>query len=488
MRILLLSLLISVWCCETPIVIAQNAPDQDPASNQIQIKDVGPAEDSNNQDVTTDPQTTTRSTTAPSTTGQAKVPQGSDSKSSKQAPNQQETRPQTGPKYETYKKIVIESASIGAEIDRLYSSMPIGFRDKQQEYTEKIEKLKARRTELGSQLMGAAIEAYRESPNADINLVKLVINKMFTSISPRAENQKFDPKLTLELAGLLTKNGIESRDIYFQGFRAAFALQDFDQAELMLQQVEKHSKTELPPAFGERLAESKTKWARELEIRRMESATNDLPQVKIETTAGDFVVELFENHAPQTVANFISLVEQGFYDGLMFHLVKPGILIQSGCPVGDGTGDTGYKIACESHRDEIRHHFTGTISMSNKGRDTGSSQFFISHQPNPSLDGKYTVFGRVIENIDVIFSVNTVNKIKNDTGTLEPSVINRISVIRKRDHIYEPTIVVADANPNSAPSDKSSPNPGDPGLASPASGGGTDADPAQADKLSSGGN
>lgn len=411
--------------------------------------------------------------------------QGSDSKNDPEA----QTEPKTGPKYEAYKKILADGRAINAEIDRLFGEMPIGFPAKQQEYTLKIEQLKARQKALAAQVAGAAIAAYEESPQADVDLAKFVYNKMSSSINPQSEVQKFDPQMAQKLANLLTASDIQSteilRDIYFHAFRAAFALQDFEQAELMLVKVEEHSKTALPPIVRERFGETREKWARELEVRRMEAATNDLPQVKIETAAGDFVVELFENHAPQTVANFISLVEQGFYDGLIFHLVKPGILIQAGCPVGNGTGDPGYRIPCESYRDEIRHHFTGTISMSNKGRDTGGSQFFISHQPNPALDGKYTVFGRITENVDVIFNINTVDKTKPNAGTLEPTVIKKITVLRKRDHVYEPTVVVANATPNSgAPGeppaidtnsgnpDKASPTPVEPGQAEPPSGGG----------------
>lgn len=426
----------------------------------------------------------------PQSTDKAQAP---DSTNNPQAQTEPNAQPQVGPKYEAYKNMLNEGREINREIDRLFGEMPIGFPDKQQEYQQKIIQLKARQAQLASQLTDAAIEAFQESPQADTDLIKFVFNKMVTSFSPQLETQKFNPQMTLKLAELLTENNAQAlantsvhlRDIYYLAFRAAFALQDFDKAETLFQKVEENSKTELPPSFRQVLEETRDKWNRELEIRRMEAATDDLPRVKFETTAGDFVVELFENHAPQTVGNFISLVDQGFYDGLTFHLVKPGILIQGGCPVGNGTGDPGYKIPCECYRDEIRHHFAGTISMSNKGRDTAGCQFFISQQPNPTLDGKYTVFGRVIENMDAIYNVNTVDKTKPNAGTLEPTVINRITVLRKRDHVYEPTIVAEPATADSgAPSeppssganpatpDKTDPAPGDSGKIDPPSGGG----------------
>jgi len=199
--------------------------------------------------------------------------------------------------------------------------------------------------------------------------------------------------------------------------------------------------TELNDEVFERLELVKQNWDRELQLRLKETEADDLPRVKFETSVGDFEVELFENHAPETVGNFINLVEKGFYDGLTFHVVRPGTLSQSGCPLGDGKGNPGYKIACECYGEDIRHHFSGTISMSNSGRDTGGSQFFIAHQPNPVLDGKYTVFGRILDNIDLIYEMNPVDKTQPIPGQLEPSVIKKVTVIRKRDHEYVPNIV-----------------------------------------------
>ena len=123
----------------------------------------------------------------------------------------------------------------------------------------------------------------------------------------------------------------------------------------------------------------------------------------IETEKGDIVLEFFEEDAPNTVANFVKLATDGFYDGLTFHRVIPDFVIQGGCPKGDGTGGPGYTIKCEINP---RKHRTGALSMAHAGKDTGGSQFFITHSPKPHLDGVHTVFGQVIEGMDV------VNKIK----------------------------------------------------------------------------
>jgi peptidyl-prolyl cis-trans isomerase B (cyclophilin B) len=125
----------------------------------------------------------------------------------------------------------------------------------------------------------------------------------------------------------------------------------------------------------------------------------------IETAKGDIVLELFEKDAPKTVANFVELINKGFYDGLTFHRVIPDFVVQGGCPKGNGTGGPGYTIKCET-KGNPRKHGTGALSMAHAGKDTGGSQFFITHSPQPHLDGVHTVFGQVIEGMDV------VNKIK----------------------------------------------------------------------------
>ena len=122
----------------------------------------------------------------------------------------------------------------------------------------------------------------------------------------------------------------------------------------------------------------------------------------IETEKGNIVLELFENDAPNTVANFVKLINKGYYNGLKFHRVIPNFMIQGGCPVGNGTGGPEYTIKCEINP---KKHLTGTLSMAHAGKDTGGSQFFITHSPQPHLDGVHTVFGQVIEGMDVVNAI-----------------------------------------------------------------------------------
>jgi cyclophilin family peptidyl-prolyl cis-trans isomerase len=147
------------------------------------------------------------------------------------------------------------------------------------------------------------------------------------------------------------------------------------------------------------------------------------------------VIELFENEAPNTTANFISLVEKGFYNGLKFHRVIPGFMAQGGCPRGDGTSGPGYTIDCETTAENHRKHFRGTLSMAHAGPNTGGSQFFLTFVPTPHLDGKHTVFGRVIEGMDVLAKIQRTEEV---TRRGPPDKIIKAEVIRKRDHDYVP--------------------------------------------------
>ncbi len=136
-----------------------------------------------------------------------------------------------------------------------------------------------------------------------------------------------------------------------------------------------------------------------------------MKKAHIETVKGTMVLELFEDDAPNTVANFVKLANEGFYNGLTFHRVIPNFVIQGGCPKGDGTGGPGYKIKCEL--DGVKqYHDRGVISMAHAGRDTGGSQFFICHSRanTAHLDRNHTVFGKVIENLDVIDAIRQGDK------------------------------------------------------------------------------
>lgn len=128
-----------------------------------------------------------------------------------------------------------------------------------------------------------------------------------------------------------------------------------------------------------------------------------MKHAEIHTAKGVMKVEFFEKDAPNTVKNFTDLAAKGFYDGLVFHRVIPNFVIQGGCPNGIGNGGPGYKIKCELTGDN-QYHDRGVLSMAHAGKDTGGSQFFICHsrENTQHLDRKHTVFGKVVEGLDVI--------------------------------------------------------------------------------------
>lgn len=136
----------------------------------------------------------------------------------------------------------------------------------------------------------------------------------------------------------------------------------------------------------------------------MQIDTDKTYRATISTNRGDIVLDLQPEHAPKTVNNFVSLARDGFYDGLTFHRVIPNFMVQGGDPEGSGRGGPGYRFEDET-RDNPLTHEAGVISMANAGPNTNGSQFFITHAPQPHLDGKHTVFGKVVEGQDVVDSV-----------------------------------------------------------------------------------
>lgn len=148
----------------------------------------------------------------------------------------------------------------------------------------------------------------------------------------------------------------------------------------------------------------------------------------LETSNGTMVVKLFEAEAPKTVANFIGLADgtkefhdaktgkaskRPFYDGLVFHRVIPEFMIQGGCPLGTGTGDPGYKFGDEFHA-SLKHDKPGKLSMANSGPNTNGSQFFVTVAPTPWLDRKHTIFGEIVEGLDVAVKISQVARDSHD--------------------------------------------------------------------------
>ena len=146
-----------------------------------------------------------------------------------------------------------------------------------------------------------------------------------------------------------------------------------------------------------------------------------MTNVMMQTSAGDITIRLFTEQAPDTTANFLKLVDMGYYNGLHFHRVIEQFMIQGGCPHSKdpmspraGTGGPGWQIPCESSALALKHDKPGILSMANAGRNTGGAQFFLTTVATPHLNGNHAVFGEVVGGMDVVRSIETCRKLRGD--------------------------------------------------------------------------
>lgn len=291
--------------------------------------------------------------------------------------------------------------------------------------------LLAEGNKLIPQLREAGKKAYEKAPNADPQLTRFLIKLALDD----AMNDHF--KGASDVAELLIKNDCSEKVIYLAGAIAAFGLDDYKKATEYFK-VAADAGISPPPEinYAEDAGPYQAFWEEEQKIREAEAAANDLPRVKLETSKGNIVLELFENEAPETVGNFVSLVEGGKYDGTIFHRVLKGFMAQGGDPKGDGTGGPGYQIYCEIDGKKYRKHFAGSLSMAHAGKDTGGSQFFLTFRATPHLNGKHTCFGRVVQGMDVLEKLQRRDPM--NPGPEDPDKIVKATVERKRDHAYVP--------------------------------------------------
>jgi cyclophilin family peptidyl-prolyl cis-trans isomerase len=275
--------------------------------------------------------------------------------------------------------------------------------------------------------------------------------------------QQDDYENALPIAKALIDNDYDNSRIYNYAGLAAFCTGDFEDARKWLEEGDQHAVLDVASKqFLQHFDQYKKLWDKEQEIREQEAQADDLPRVLFKTNKGDIVLELFENEAPNTVANFIHLVQKGFFDGTVFHRVMPGFMAQGGSPDGTLSGTPGYSIPDEQNEPNRRNHFRGSISMANSGPNSGGSQFFLMFRPSGpaaaafDLNGRHAVFGRIIKGIDVLAKLRrTVNE-KDEPNAAKPDKIIEATVVRKRDHDYVPRKVgdpIADANTDDAAAD-----------------------------------
>jgi cyclophilin family peptidyl-prolyl cis-trans isomerase len=348
-----------------------------------------------------------------------------------------------------FDKVVVEWKDGLKELALLQEQYRKASEAKQPEMeAEFVAKRKTLSETVKPKLIAAAVNLYRVEGknNQDVqNFLKNVTVEYFS--------QDRWEKL-YELTQLMREKGLDEPQLDLFDAIAEFGLNKFDAAQVNIDKAAasgllqpSEDEEEIPELMKRRMeigqqiqaevANYQKYWEEEAAFRAAEAKADDLPRVKFETTKGDIVLELFENEAPNTVANFISLVEKGYYDGLSFHRVLPSFMAQGGDPNGDGSGGPGYRIKDECRQEVFRKHFSGSLSMAKTAApDTGGSQFFLTFRPTPHLNGAHTVFGRVIEGMDVLSDLQRVNP--EGKEKISPDRIIKATVVRKRDHEYVP--------------------------------------------------
>lgn len=165
--------------------------------------------------------------------------------------------------------------------------------------------------------------------------------------------------------------------------------------------------------------------------KKMDAPKN--PHTVMETNMGTIEIELFEKETPKTVKNFVGLTEQGYYNGLIFHRVIDGFMLQGGDSTGTGAG--GRSIYGAKFEDEfvptLRHTEAGTLSMANRGPNTNSSQFFITLAPTPWLDNHHTIFGKVVKGMDVVKAIGKVQTTKPEDRPVKDVVMKKVTIVKK---------------------------------------------------------
>jgi cyclophilin family peptidyl-prolyl cis-trans isomerase len=300
------------------------------------------------------------------------------------------------------------------------------------------DELVAEGNKLIPQLRDSGRKAYEAAPNADPQLTRFLVKLALDD----ALNDHY--QAAYDLSELLIKNDCGEKAIYLAAGISAFGVNEFKKAAEYFK-IAQEAGLQIPSEvnYASDAEPYQAFWEEEQKVREAEAKADDLPRVKLETTEGTIVLELFENEAPDTVGNFISLVESKFYDGLAFHRVLKGFMAQGGDPKGDGTGGPGYQIFCETDKPNARKHFAGTLSMAHAGKDTGGSQFFLTFRATPHLNPNkaamnpgHTVFGRVISGMEVLEKLQRRDPM--GPTKVEPDKIIKATVERKRDHAYVP--------------------------------------------------
>ena len=352
--------------------------------------------------------------------------------------------PALGPKNQQFGELFSQWNAILAEIRQLQTEYRTADAERKTQIKTRFTELVEQGEALRPKLIEAAREAYLEDAKAGEAAGELLLEAVVYD----SRLEKYED--VLPLAEALIEGGFADKSVFAWAGLAALVTNQLDAAERYLTAADEndafqalraldpqHQLRDLGDSYKELLAYYKKVWPKEQEIRDAEAKANDLPRVLLVTNKGEIELELFENEAPNTVANFVSLVEKGFYNGITFHRVLPGFMAQGGCPDGTGSGGPGYTIPDECRKPDHRLHFRGSLSMAKTpAPDSGGSQFFLTFTPTMHLDGKHTAFGRVVRGIEVLAKIQRRNPQRPNPPQADK--ILEAKVLRKRDHEYVP--------------------------------------------------
>jgi cyclophilin family peptidyl-prolyl cis-trans isomerase len=343
-----------------------------------------------------------------------------------------------------YKKSMREFETLGAE----FVSAEDGRRSA---INEQVMALVAATQPKVKTMVDAALKAYQAAPEADPKVTDVLLSVVRHKVVGRgaAGGGGDDYEAALPLITALVEGGNKTPELPIWGALCAIVTNDFEAADKFATLATKAGSKAHEPAddepsqnvwglaldFLSRKDSLRKRWEAEAKIRAAEAKTDDLPRVKLSTSKGDIVIELFENEAPIATANFLTLVKKGFYNGVVFHRVLPQFMAQGGDPTGSGSGGPGYSIACECSSKDARKHFRGTLSMAHAGKNTGGSQFFLTFVPTLHLDGAHTAFGRVVEGFEVLGELQRIDP--SQRSGAKPDKIVKAEVLRDRGHSYE---------------------------------------------------
>lgn len=308
-----------------------------------------------------------------------------------------------------------------------------GARARLQTAVQTYDELLEQGTDLLLRMMAASERAHEADPsNQEVrDLLQLLAETCLKS----------DRYEDAQRIALLLAEQSDSVEAYRQAFQASLQLLDLPTIDRCYERLQEADAVDEATQQGwDYLTSIRPEVEREMELRAQEASADDLPRVLLETSRGPVVIELFEDQAPNSVAHFLSLVAQGFYDELEFFRVETGFAAVTGCPNNNGTGGSGYEVLNEYDREDRRLPMHGTVSLADQhGQGRLGSQFFIAlnTQAVQGSPAKNTVIGRVISGMDAIERLKRV-----DPETTEPQFvrdrIERALIVRRREHEYSP--------------------------------------------------